>query len=422
MNLQEILSIQQKMIKEERQRLDEIVIAPFIYAIAVSLAVGLAVEYAVHKVATMMENGRRKNWRFAPGELPEGTRMYDADGVEYTYRKSGSGYSWYKKVGNRYDVLPDNPQTVRAISNAFEHSFNAKTVDFSDVDPKEFDRAYSVSRLGTLEGNQGKSYSDLNDIYERERRTNSGVWNRMKARAARWQTSAGIALTLVQAFGLYQLFVQTKELIEIYKHKRDTRMLQYKNGELTRYTPEDYDRDIVALRTLTVPIILALLTTLTIDVITTAIVLAFSRKNKMPKALEGSSVLVKWLKVGAKALKGGVAAGSVALAFMPQFRQALAETIFDSWIVDTADSWFGQALDVFTGGDYEEFWADFDIVPGPYDLGTDLDLGRGDTQQRVDDIEDQTERGPVDGQGEPLPSGKSGADEFRDAIEDMFNR
>ena len=118
MNLQEILSIQQKMIKEERQRLDEIVIAPFIYAIAVSLAVGLVVEYAVHKVATMMENGRRKNWRFAPGELPEGTRMYDADGVEYTYRKSGSGYSWYKKVGNRYDVLPDNPQTVRAISNA----------------------------------------------------------------------------------------------------------------------------------------------------------------------------------------------------------------------------------------------------------------------------------------------------------------
>ena len=413
MHLQEILSVQKPAKKE---KLDEaLVILPFVYAIAASIAVGMVVEFAVEKVAVMLENGRRKNWRFTTGELPEGTRIYDADGNEYTYRKSGSGTSWYARRGQQYDVLPDSPETTRRIAGAWDHSFTSRRVDFSDVLPEDFDRAYSISRLNTLPENAGKSYSDLNDLYEREKRANSGVWNRMKGRARRWMGSAGIAFTVLQGYGLYTLFVQTKELIEIYKHKRDTRMLHYKDGELKRYTPEDYDRDIVALRTLTVPIIFALLASLTIDVITTVIILAFSRKNKMPGYLEKASWVAKVIRLGAKVVKGTIAAGATALAFMPQFRQALSETIFDSWIVDNADSWFGNALDRFTGSDYEEFWADFDIVPGDADLGTDLDLGRGDTQQRVDDLEDQEEGGPVDASGEPLPPGTTNTiDDFID--------
>lgn len=403
MKFNELAVLNKNQVVTENQRLDEVafVIPAVVWAVATAVAVGIAVDFAVEKVGMILENGRRKRWQFASDELPEGTRIYDADRNEYTYRRSGAegGYSWYRKVGNRYDALPAGSATTNTISNAWQHSFDNRRVDFSDVRPQDFDRAYSVSQLRRLPDNAGRSYSDLVSLYERERAdsNNRGVWSRTRQGRLRWAARAGIALTLVQAFAMYQLWTQTQELIELYKIKRDERLATYRDGQLRRYTPEDYDRDITGLRTMVLPIIAVMIGQVGSGVLTGIIIRAMSRSNRKPGwwgQLRRLPVIRQIVGASNLALLG-IQLGTVAIALLPQLREEIADMIFQSFLVEAADDFIQQQL-ARLGVDYEEFF-------------TDINMAEGDTQQAADDSEGMEPVNPETG------------DEIRPGTDDVYN-
>lgn len=374
--------------KKQPEQLNEVAFLPIVYAVAAMAVTGLAVDFAVEKTVQILENGRRKRWQFASDELPEGTKIQGSDGTNYTYRKSANGYSWFVDRGNRFDALPDNRATTDTISNAWQHSFDNKKVDFSDVKQADFDRAYSVSQMRRLPENTGKNYQELVSQYERETSENRRAARSAQAYLKRWANRAGIALTLVQAFALYELWQQTQTQIKIMQYKRD-------NNQIGWYTAEDYDKDITGLRTMVIPIMTAMIAQIGVEVFMTLLIRVFDKNRSKPQWWRRIPVISKVVKYGGK----GLQLGTIGIAMLPSVREDLADIIFQSWLVDEADAFVGRQL-ARAGVDWEK-------------LFTDLNMAETNTQVASDAGEESV---PVDDSGAEVTT-----DEVGDAMLDFWN-